>query len=468
MHNKTLQTVTEESVLVVSLFKWIFLATIIGAVVGSATSFFLYLLDVSIAKVSLFKYFYFGLPFILAMCVYISSRLSPDSQGHGTEKVIKAVHRYKSNVRLRIVPVKLVTTILTIAFGGSVGKEGPCAQIGAALSSGIAKLFKFSVEDRKKLVICGISAGFASVFGTPIAAAIFGVEVLFMGNLLYSVLLPSLISGMVSYQISHFFGIQYHYNFIEVSSSFDLKLFFFTIIAGIFFGIICVCFIETMKFCEKVFKKIKLSPELKAFIGGMCIVLFTFFISTQYLGLGLNVIEDTLAGVPVLWYAFILKIMLTCITLSFGGSGGVLTPIFFIGATAGASFAQVFNLNPVLFASFGMASLIGGAANTPVAACVLAIEMFGPSIAPYAALAVVVSFFMTGYRSIFPSQVLSTKKTQSVILKNREEVEHFETHFDYKTRKILVSGRLIAKKFIKNNNIIKSKKITKQKQYNKH
>lgn len=449
MQSKTLQTVTEESVLVVSLFKWILLASIIGAVVGSATSFFLFLLDFSISKVSAFKYFYFGLPFILAVCVFVSSRLSPDSQGHGTEKVIRAVHRFKSNVRLRIVPVKLVTTILTIAFGGSVGKEGPCAQIGAALSSGIAKLFKFTVEDRKKLVICGISAGFASVFGTPIAAAIFGVEVLFMGNLLYSVLLPSFISGMVSFQVSHFFGVEYHYNFLEVSSSFDLKLFLYTVLAGIFFGIICVLFIEIMSFFEKTFARISLIPEIKAFIGGALIVVFSYFFSTQYLGLGLDTIEQTLTGVSIVWYAFLIKIVLTCMTLSFGGSGGVLTPIFFIGATSGAAFAQVFGLNSSLFASFGMVSLIGGAANTPVAACVLAIELFGSSIAPYAALAIVVSFFMTGYRSIFPSQVLSAQKTQSVILKNREEVEHFETHFDYKTRRILASGRSIAKKFIK-------------------
>ena len=133
--------------------------------------------------------------------------MAPDAEGHGTEKIIEAVHQRSGKIRLMVVPVKLVATVITIAFGGSAGKEGPAAQIGAAVSSAFSDLLRFDSKDRKKLVICGISAGFATVFGTPIAGAIFGVEVLFVGGMLYDVLLPSFVSGIVAFQVSSALGI---------------------------------------------------------------------------------------------------------------------------------------------------------------------------------------------------------------------------------------------------------------------
>ena len=191
MQKRHFKTVTEESVIFFSIFRWVILSVFIGAIVGSASALFLKLISIATNYTSTqIPYYYLLLPIIMSLCIFITKKISPDSEGHGTEKVIRAVHRHQGKIRLRVVPIKIMTTILTVMFGGSIGKEGPCAQIGAALASRFSDMFKFSAEDRKKLVICGISAGFAAVFGTPIAGAIFGVEVLFMGNLLYSVLLP--------------------------------------------------------------------------------------------------------------------------------------------------------------------------------------------------------------------------------------------------------------------------------------
>ena len=167
----------EPTILFISILKWVVLATIIGIIVGMGTTLFLKLLNSSMALTGQYRYYFLSIPAALFLSSILVRYLAPDAGGRGTEKVIEAVHKHSGNIKALVVPLKLVTTVLTIASGGSAGKEGPCAQIGAGLSSIFANLFRFAEGDRKKLVTCGISAGFSSVFGTPIAGAIFGVLV---------------------------------------------------------------------------------------------------------------------------------------------------------------------------------------------------------------------------------------------------------------------------------------------------
>ncbi|MDH3776266.1 MAG: chloride channel protein, partial [Desulfobulbaceae bacterium] len=169
------KSITEESILLVSIFKWFIVASLIGVVVGFSTSLFLFALKWSTIRLGEHSYYFLLLPLALALSSYITKYLAPEAEGHGTEKVIEAVHRHDGYIKPIVVPIKLVTTVITLACGGSAGKEGPCAQIGGGLASIIGNLLHFDKADRKKLVICGISAGFASVFGTPIAGAIFGI-----------------------------------------------------------------------------------------------------------------------------------------------------------------------------------------------------------------------------------------------------------------------------------------------------
>ncbi len=227
--------VIEGSILFISVTKWVVLASCIGVIVGLSTAIFLKLLGLGITFTGGYKYYFFLLPGALFLSNLIVKYLAPEAEGHGTEKVIEAVHKRSGKINPLVVPIKLIATIITIALGGSAGKEGPCAQIGAGLSSAFADLLRFGNRDRKKLVICGISAGFATVFGTPIAGAIFGVEVLFVGGLIYDVLLPAFVAGIVGYHVSSGLGITYFYhqlNFVPVFSSlFFIKVCF----SGVFF-----------------------------------------------------------------------------------------------------------------------------------------------------------------------------------------------------------------------------------------
>ena len=421
------KSVTESTVLFLSIIKWVFLATIAGVIVGVSVSLFLMLLNWSTGLGTQYPHYFWLLPLSLFASALLVIYLAPEAEGHGTEKVIEAIHKRAGKIPIMVVPVKLVATIITLAAGGSVGKEGPCAQIGGGLTSLFSDVFRFDDHDRKKMVICGISAGFAAVFGTPIAGSIFGVEVLFVGAMLYDVLLPSFIAGITAYQISSALGITYFHGPVSLVPVFSEAFFLKVMLSGLFFGACSILLIEVLKWGERVSKRLRLWRPLRGFAGGAVIVALALVFSTRYLGLGLDTIESCLKGDSPDWYAFLLKPFFTSLTLNFGGSGGIVTPIFFIGATAGVTFAHLLDLNTATFAAIGLVSVLAGSANAPIAASIMAVEMFGPSIAPYATLACVVSFLITGHRSVYPSQVLSISKSPSLRVEIGKEIEQIQT-----------------------------------------
>lgn len=396
----------------ISISKWIILAAIVGAMVGLSTTLFLKVLNGSIAYAGQYRYFFLLMPVAFLASVLITKYLAPQAEGHGTEKIIDAVHRHSGKIRLAVVPVKLVTTVITIALGGSAGKEGPAAQIGAALASAFSNILKFDDGDRKKLVICGISAGFGAVFGTPISGAIFGIEVLFAGFMMYDVLLPSFIAAITAFMVASALGMEYFYSPFGVVPDFSLVFFVKLAVAGVCFGLVSMLLIEMMDIFHKLGKKP--GPMLRPLIGGVLLIVLTFMFSRDYLGLGLDTIESSLTGAHVVWYAFLLKIVFTSVTLGFGGSGGIVTPIFFIGTVSGSALGQLFGVETSVFAAIGFVSLLAGCANTPISAIIMSIELFGPHLVPYAAVACIISFLMTGHRSVYPSQILSIRKSASI------------------------------------------------------
>ena len=268
----------------ISVTKWLILSSIIGIIVGVSVTIFLKALQVSEKSQSLLPFpHYYLLPFGLLLTVWIVKRFAPDAKGHGTEKVIEAIHKKSGKIELAVIPVKLLATIITIFTGGSAGKEGPGAQIGAGMASATSDFFHFTKNDRKKLVVCGIGAGFATVFGTPIAGAIFGLEVLVVGIIRYDILLPSFISGFSAFTTAQFLGIEYTYFNINFIQPIDLNLFLIAevVLAGIFFGIISDITITALKRISRLIEKIPLNLYLKSFAAGLFLVLLSLFVGDQ-------------------------------------------------------------------------------------------------------------------------------------------------------------------------------------------
>ena len=423
---------TEQTAIFFSVMKWVFLSSVIGVIIGGVVSIFLK----SIALAELhqgdvpFPYYYL-LPVVLVVTVWIVKTFAPSAEGHGTEKVIEAVHKHDAKINIAVIPVKLLATLITIFAGGSVGKEGPGAQIGAGTASIIATTLKFRKEDRKKLVICGISAGFASVFGTPIAGAIFGVEVLIIGVIMYDVLLPSFIAGFAAFTTSQFLGVKYTYYDVRFYQAIqlDIPLIMQVILAGLFFGIVSDILVTTLGQGSKLIKKAPYSPYLKAFVGGGVLVILTLIFGQEYLGLGMTSIEEALhptldatQGLP--WYAFLMKTIFTSITLGVGGSGGIITPVFYIGATSGNLFGHLMGSEHIaLFAALGFVSVLSGAANAPISATIMAVELFGLEIAHYAALSAIISFLITGHRSVYNSQKLGMNKSAALHIDIGDDID---------------------------------------------
>jgi H+/Cl- antiporter ClcA len=406
---------TEHTALVVTTLKWALLGAVAGACVGWGTRAFLWSLSASSGLVD--RIFvgafrpYFLLPLALPACVWLIRTFAPSAKGHGTEAVIAAIHQRSGRVDWRVAPVKLLATVLTLGFGGSVGKEGPCAQIGAAITSLFADLLRLDDKDRRRLVICGVGAGFAAVFGTPVSGALFGIEVLYLGRIEYPVLFPCLVAGIVAHLVC---GTSAPVPALhgDLSLLGHRTIVPLAILFGAAFGLIALLLIESMRGIERLLRRFEGHPYRVAAAGGAALALFYRATGEQYAGLGIPMIEASLAGTAqVVALAFLFKIVATAVTLETGGSGGIVTPLFFIGATSGVALAHASGLEPGVVAAFGFVSVLAAAANTPIAAAVMGMELLPHDLGVYAALCAGTAFLLVGHRSVYASQKLGLSKS---------------------------------------------------------
>ncbi len=388
--------------------KWILLASVIGALTGLVDAGFISLVHLAVAESNHYERIFYLLPVTFFVTALLSRFVFRNDLS--TDKLIEAIDHHHGRVSKGFVPNKVINVFLILVTGGSAGKESPCAQIGAGLASLCAGALKATDADRRKMVICGISAGFACVFGAPVTGALFGIELLAVGLLQYDVLLPAFVASITAYHLSAALGITFFNYPLPAIPPFRESFFVILFVGGIFFGLCANGFVRALRLAQDFTARLPLWRPLQGILGGLLLVGLTLLFSRDYLGLGLDQTETCLKGQPVPWYAFLVKGLFTVITLSISRSGSVITPILFMGATAGSLFGGLFGENRSTFAAIGFVSILAGATNAPIAMSVLAMEMFGPGIAPYAAVSCIISFLLSGNQGVYPSQMQTFTK----------------------------------------------------------
>ncbi|VVB89334.1 Inosine-5'-monophosphate dehydrogenase [uncultured archaeon] len=344
---------------------------------------------------------------------------APEAEGHGTDAVIDAYNNKRGFIRKRIPIIKAISSIITIGSGGSAGREGPIAQIGAGFGSTFASFLKLSDRDRRIMVICGTAAGIGSIFKAPLGGSIFAIEVLYKSDMETEGLVPAFISSTVAYSIfSSFFG--WGHIFTTPSFNFtDPKELLFYGILGMLCAITAILFVIIFYgLRDKVFKPLKIKPHFKPAIGGLLVGITAIFFP-EVLGTGYGWTQIAINGdivkmsVILMMVLVLTKILATSFTISSGGSGGVFAPSLVIGAMVGGAFGQIIAFvfptivtQPGSYALVGMGALLAGAAKVPIAAIVMVSEMAGNHnlLAPMM-VASTISYVLAGKWTIYEKQV---------------------------------------------------------------
>jgi H+/Cl- antiporter ClcA len=398
------------SIYLVNVIKWFFICVICGLLIGSAAAFFLYSLDQITAWREHHIWIIYTLPIIGlivgAMYFYFGGEVKK-----GNNLILEQHQDPQIKIPFKMVPLVLAGTLLTHLGGGSAGREGTAVQMGGAIADQFTHFFKLNDAQRKTILIIGISGGFAAVFGTPLAGAIFALEIMLFKNIRVAAIIPSFAAAYIAHYTCIAWGIHHTSYSISIIPNLNSIAIISTFLAGLIFGIAALLFTKINFAWAAIFKKIKYEP-LRPFIGGIVIVVVVYFLgTTKFIGLGIPAIQDAFIR-PAGTFDFAIKLLLTTFTLSAGFKGGEVTPLFFIGAVLGNVLIGFIPLPMALLAGMGFVAVFAGATHCAIASIVLGIELFGLPAGFYIGIASITAYFTSGSNGIYSAQIKEGAKYQ--------------------------------------------------------
>jgi H+/Cl- antiporter ClcA len=327
-----------------------------------------------------------------------------DEANKGNNQLIEAHHQAQTVVPLKMAPLVFIGTLLTHLGGGSAGREGTAVQMGGAIAAPFAKWFQLNQEERKTIIIMGVSAGFAAVFGTPLAGAIFALEIMGLRYIRWQSVIPSIFAAYIAHLVCLQWDIQHSIYIVNIIPEISFKNIIWSLGAGFIFGLTTLLYSLSNQFFENLFAKINYKL-LIPFIGGIIVAaIVVLFDAKKFIGLGIPEMMNAF-NTPAGHYDFIIKLLLTSLTLSVGFKGGEVTPLFFIGATLGSAMYFFIPLPLAILAAMGLVAVFAGATHCIIASIVLGIELFGAKAGIYIGITSIVAYFCSGTKSIYSAKI---------------------------------------------------------------
>ncbi len=388
--------------------RWIILAIITGFVVGGVGILFVKGLGLANAFRNAHHWLILGLPLAGLLIVFLY-KISNYENDKGTNLVISTLHA-ESQIPFRMAPLIFVSTILTHLFGGSAGREGAALQLGGSIGNQLGRWFKLNDEDTRMIVMCGMSAAFSAIFGTPLAAVIFAMEVGSIGIMHYAAFVPCMFASLVASTFAHEMGCHAEAFTITEPIDFAIVPALLIVLLGILCAVVSMIFCKTLHESGHLFRKYIPNAYLRIVAGSAIVILLTVLLrTTAYSGAGVNLIEEAFLGeAPMM--AFFWKIIFTAITLGVGFKGGEIVPSFCIGATFGCMFGTLVGISPSLCAAVGMVAVFCGVTNSPITSLIIGFEMFGFDSMRYLLIGVAISYMLSGYTGLYSEQTITTSK----------------------------------------------------------
>lgn len=418
-NEKLMHTVQAVQVYVTAFLRWLVLGAIVGGCGGAIGAVFSKTIEFVTEMRGENPWLLYLLPVggILIVAFYKLCRVS----NVGTNEVFESI-RASKGVSILLAPAVFLGSVITHLLGGSAGREGAALQIGGSVATLFSKVFHLNEKDRHILTMCGMSAVFAAVFGTPMGACIFAVEVVCVGQFMSAALFPSMVSAVAGFGVAHLLGAHAERFTVEIVPTFGIRALWQVVVIAISGALVSMLFCWVMHTGAHLLKRYFKNEFLRVAVGGVMIVILTLLLgTTDYNGGGVNIMNRIFEEGVVRPEAFLLKMLFTTITIGAGYKGGEIIPTLFIGASMGGTIALLIGMNPAFGAAVGMAALFCGVTNCPVATVLLCIELFGGEGALFYMIAALISFLLSGYFSLYSGQNMLFSKL-------REEEVHISGH----------------------------------------